>query len=112
MLDLRSCALPALAAAAQAGNDVEVGDWFDEFVKSNPRIGANAADQCLVLAHHPPSSQHALRHASKVPAKVRSRRPALRLETKKEGRCRPPPRRSSSHLLPPFILLLRSRWQG
>jgi len=52
----------------KAGNDVEVGDWFDEFAKGNPRVGDLAA-QCLVLAHRPaPSAQ---RIASKIPAKVK-----------------------------------------
>ena len=48
----------------KAGNDVEAGDWFDEFVKSKGLV-----DQCLVLAHHPSSSTRAV--ASRVPAKIK-----------------------------------------
>jgi hypothetical protein len=34
------------------GNDIEIGDWYDEFVKNNPRI-TNPNQQCIAFAHHP-----------------------------------------------------------
>lgn len=34
----------------RAGNDVEIGNWYDHFVKMND---LDPKTQCLVFAHHP-----------------------------------------------------------
>eukprot|EP00615_Pteridomonas_danica_P009275 CAMPEP_0114363556 /NCGR_PEP_ID=MMETSP0101-20121206/26689_1 /TAXON_ID=38822 ORGANISM="Pteridomonas danica, Strain PT" /NCGR_SAMPLE_ID=MMETSP0101 /ASSEMBLY_ACC=CAM_ASM_000211 /LENGTH=197 /DNA_ID=CAMNT_0001510325 /DNA_START=18 /DNA_END=611 /DNA_ORIENTATION=- len=53
----------------KAGNDIEIGDWFDEFVKNNSRI-SDPVEQCLAFAHHSQTDNQG-RHASKVPAKLK-----------------------------------------
>mmetsp|Transcript_66349 Transcript_66349/g.130080 ORF Transcript_66349/g.130080 Transcript_66349/m.130080 type:complete len:111 (+) Transcript_66349:146-478(+) len=51
----------------KAGNDNEVGNWFDVFVKDK---GLNPQEQCVVFAHHPAASA-GVRHASKIPPKLK-----------------------------------------